>query len=323
MSSLVQCALCPKECEIVPGQSGDCRIRVNIDGKLTATTYSFPSAVHTDPVEKKPLYHFMPGTKAFSIATVGCNLHCLNCQNWELSQCNPEDSSAFFMPPEKVVSTAIENKAASIAYTYSDPVVFYEYTLDTAKIAKEKNLKNILITAGYINQEPWKELLEYTDAANINLKGMSNEFYRKICGATLKPVLQSIITAAKSGVILEVTNLLIPSINDSEKEIKTLAKWIKTNIGTEIPLHFLKFFPHYKMKNIPPTPAKLLEKAFNIAKEEGLAYVYIGNLQGIGQNTVCPNCGKLLVQRLAMSTQKIDIQNGQCSCGKKIYGVWK
>jgi pyruvate formate lyase activating enzyme len=178
---------------------------VNIDGRLVATTYGFPSAVHCDPVEKKPLYHFLPGNKSFSIATVGCNLHCLNCQNWELSQCDPENSSAYRMPPEKVVAAAMEANAASIAYTYSEPVVFHEYTLDTAKIARRKNPRNILVTAGYINKAPWKELLAVSDAANINLKEISDDFYRRICGATIRPVLDAIVAADESGIVLNGT----------------------------------------------------------------------------------------------------------------------
>jgi len=291
---------------------------------LTATTFGFPSAVHCDPVEKKPLYHFLPKSTAFSIATVGCNLHCLNCQNWELSQCNPEDASAYQMSPEKVVKSAQESGAVSIAYTYSDPVVFYEYALETAKIARGKNLKNILVTAGYINKEPWRELLSFSDAANINLKGISDKFYRNVCGATIRPVLDSIIAAAESKIILELTNLLIPTLNDKEADIRKLVRWIKTNLGQEIPLHFIRFFPHYKMKNIPPTPPKLLEFAYDIAKEEGLSYVYIGNLYGEkGRDTLCPSCGKVLVSRSGMTTERVDILEGKCFCGKEIYGLWK
>ncbi|HOK04241.1 MAG TPA: AmmeMemoRadiSam system radical SAM enzyme [Victivallales bacterium] len=325
MSAIVKCSLCPKECELDNGESGDCRIRINIDGKLTATTFGFPSAVHTDPIEKKPLYHFLPGTKAFSIGTVGCNLHCLNCQNWEISQCNPEDSSAYALPPESVVESALKYKVPSIAYTYSEPVVSYEYTFETAKIAKEKGLKNLLITAGYINKKPLKELLPFIDAANINLKAMSNDFYRKICGATLRPVLDAIVCTAESDTILEVTNLIIPGLNDKDNQIRELVKWVKSNLGTEIPLHFLKFFPQYKMKNLPHTPQKLLEKAYDIAKDEGLAFVYIGNLVSEkGQNTLCPCCGRLLVTRAVFSTEKNDITNSKCpSCGKKIYGLWE
>ncbi len=324
MNGKVQCGLCPKLCVISPGESGDCRVRVNIDGRLVATTYGFPSAVHCDPVEKKPLYHFLPGSKSFSIATVGCNLHCLNCQNWELSQCDPENSSAYRMPPEKVVSAALEAGAASIAYTYSEPVVFHEYTLDTAKIARRKNLRNILVTAGYINKAPWKELLAVSDAANINLKGISDDFYRRICGATIRPVLDAIVAAAESGIVLEVTNLLIPTLNDKDDEIRKLVRWMKANVGTEIPLHFLRFFPHYRMKNLPATPPKLLEHAYDIAKDEGLAYVYIGNLQGEkGRNSICPACGRTMVVRKGMSTEKVDVADGKCTCGRKIYGVWK
>ena len=206
----VQCQLCPKQCIIEPGQSGDCRIRINLDGVLRTVVYGFPCSIHIDPIEKKPLFHFLPGSQILSIATVGCNLHCLNCQNWEISQANPEDSSAVACNPQKLVALTQQNNCPSIAYTYTDPVVYYEYTLDSAIKARENGIRNVLVTAGYINPQPWKELLRYTDAANIDLKGMTEDFYRDICSATLKPVLDALVQAKASGILLEVTNLLIP-----------------------------------------------------------------------------------------------------------------
>jgi pyruvate formate lyase activating enzyme len=204
----IQCQLCPKQCLIQPGQSGECRVRVNIDGQLQTVVYGYPCSIHIDPIEKKPFFHFMPGTQTLSLATVGCNLHCKNCQNWEISQQNPEDSSAVFCPPDKLVEMTKSNNCPSLSYTYTDPVVYYEYALDSSKLAKAAGLRNTLVTAGYINQEPLKQLLQYVDAARIDLKSMSDDFYRDICSATLKPVLDSLVLTKSSGVHLEVINLV-------------------------------------------------------------------------------------------------------------------
>lgn len=321
----VQCELCPKYCIIKPGQSGNCRVRINIDEKLTTVVYGFPCAVNIDPVEKKPLFHFLPGTKIFSIATVGCNLHCLNCQNWEISQANPEDSEAMLCLPETLLELTQQHGCPSLAYTYTDPIIYYEYTYDSAKLAHEKKIRNVLVTAGYINPEPWKRLLEYTDAAKIDLKGITDEFYRDVCSASLQPVLDALIAAKEADIELEVTNLIIPTLNDKPAEIRELVRWIKTNLGNEIPLHFSRFFPKYKLRNLPPTPPKTLDTAYEIAKEEGMHYVYIGNiLSEKGQNTYCPACNNLLIERSGYTILQNALKEGGCpKCGKKIYGVWK
>lgn len=320
----IKCNLCPKQCGIHPGQSGECRIRVNVDGRLKSVVYGYPSAIHMDPIEKKPLFHFLPGTKIFSIATVGCNLHCKNCQNWEISQTNPEESEAYYMPPKNVVENAAKSNSRSIAYTYSDPVVFYEYTLDTSVIARENHMYNVLVTAGYINQDPLKRLLKYTDAANVDLKSMSDSFYREITSATLAPVLDTLVLIRKMNVHLEVTNLLIPTLNDKDEEIKKLAKWIYQNLGEEIPLHISKFFPQYKMRNLPPTPRETLIRAREIAKAEGLAHVYIGNMQTEnGETTFCPKCDEPLIIRNGYLIIENNIGNGSCNkCQHKVYGKW-
>lgn len=321
----VQCELCPKLCVIEPGQSGECRVRINIDGVLRTVVYGYPCSVHTDPVEKKPLFHFLPGTGIISVATVGCNLHCRNCQNWEISQANPEESRAMFMPPEQLVEAARRYKCPSIAYTYTDPIVYYEYTYDTAKLAREKGIRNVLVTAGYINPEPWKRLLQYIDAANIDLKGMTDEFYREVCSGTLRPVQQALIEAAASGIVLEVTNLIIPTLNDKPEQIRELCRWVKSNLGSDIPLHFSGFYPRYKMRHLPPTSLAMLETARKIAIGEGLNYVYIGNLQSKeGENTYCPSCRKLLIERTGYTILRNELKEGRCcDCGKEIYGVWK
>jgi pyruvate formate lyase activating enzyme len=321
----VQCELCPKRCLLESGQSGECRVRINIDGILRTVVYGYPCSIHDDPIEKKPLFHFLPGTRIISIATVGCNLHCLNCQNWEISQANPEDMPAYICPPEKVVETAKERNFTSIAYTYTEPIIYYEYTYDTAKLARDAGIRNALVTAGYINEQPWRRLLKYVDAVTLDLKGITEEFYRKICSATLKPVQESLVVAKGSGVELEVSNLVIPTLNDKPEEIRQLVRWVKANLGGETPLHFLGFFPRYKMQHLPPTSAETLEMARNVAMAEGMEFVYIGNVQSKGaQNTYCPGCKKILIERIGYIIMQNRLKEGRCpDCGKEIYGVWK
>jgi len=320
----VQCDLCPKLCLIAPGQSGECRIRVNIDGKLVAVTYGYPCSVHIDPVEKKPLFHFLPGTGILSIATVGCNLHCKNCQNWEISQKNPEDYPAKALPPDAIPGLAIERNCRSIAYTYSEPLAFYEYTLDSSIKAREAGLRNVLVTAGYINKKPMEKLCRYTDAANIDLKSMSDAFYRDICGGSLKPVLKTLVLTKSLGVWVEVTNLVIPTLNDTDEDLRRLCQWVAENLGKDTPLHFSRFHPQYKMKNLPPTPAETLGRAKEIADAEGLRYVYIGNIsRPKGSNTYCPGCGKLLIERRGYVIMRNEVANGACpACGAAIRGIW-
>ena len=321
----LQCDLCPKSCVIAPGESGDCRIRMNVDDQLLAVTYDHPCSIHVDPVEKKPLFHFLPGSTALSVATVGCNLHCKNCQNWEISQQNPGRGKAYQITPPQLVSYAKKNRCKSIAYTYTDPVVFYEYTLDCSIAARKKGIKNILVTAGYINIAPLKELCKHVDAANIDLKGFSDEFYEEICDGSLQPVLNALVTAKNAGVMVEVTNLLIPTLNDSEKMIKDLCKWVKDNLGEEVPVHFSRFFPRYRMRKLPATPLKTLDRAKKIAQDTGLQYVYLGNVMQKGaDDTYCPKCGALLIERQGYTILRNNIKDGKCpKCGHKIYGVWK
>ena len=325
MDGTVQCGLCPKACIIEPGQSGACRIRVNLDGKLMGVTYGFPCSTHLDPVEKKPLFHFLPGSTILSLATVGCALHCKNCQNWEISQCNPEASTAIELPPQAVPQLARQHRCGSVAYTYTDPAAYYEYALDSSIKVHEAGLKNVLVTAGYINKAPWRELCRYTDAANIDLKSMSDTFYRDICEGTLQPVLDALVLAQECGVLVEVTNLLIPTLNDSDKEIRQLARWLKENMGADTPLHFSRFFPNYRMRNLPPTPPETLDHAKQIAESEGLKYVYIGNiLSKRGENTYCPSCGKLLIERNRYTILNNELNDGTCGdCGTNIIGIWK
>ena len=323
----VQCELCPKLCLIQPGQSGECRVRINIDGVLRTVVYGYPCSIHIDPVEKKPLFHFLPGSSILSIATVGCNLHCKNCQNWEISQANPEDGNvpAYNCPPERLVTEANKYKCLSIAYTYTDPIVYYEYTYDSAKLAHEAGIRNVLVTAGYVNEEPWKKLLQHVDAANIDLKAITEDFYREVCSATLKPVQNALILARASEAMVEVTNLVIPTLNDEPEQLRELSRWIKMNLGADTPLHFSGFYPRYQMKNLPATSLRALETARKIAMSEGLNYVYIGNVASKeGQNTYCPGCKKLLIERSGYTILQNRLRQGRCpDCSKEIYGVWR
>ena len=298
---------------------------MNDGGILRAVTYGFPSAVHVDPVEKKPLNHFLPGSRAFSIATVGCNLHCRNCQNWELSQANPEDAAAVALAPREVVSRARETGCRSVAYTYSEPIVWYEYMLDTCRVAREAGLSNVCVTAAYINQEPLRELCGVLDAANIDIKAMSDRFYREICSATLPPVLDAAVTAKSLGVLVEITNLVIPTLNDSDEDLEALCRWIRTHLGAETPLHFSRFHPQHQMKHLPPTPASVLRRARDIAAASGLQHVYLGNLLEPGaQDTHCPSCGRTLVRRAGYLVLENRLgSDGVCPfCGAEVYGRW-
>jgi len=321
----VRCDLCPKACAIAPGRSGECRIRVNVDGVLRAVTYGRPCSVHVDPVEKKPLFHFLPGSRILSLATAGCNLHCKYCQNWEISQEDPENLEAYRLPPAEVVALAKREKCPSIAYTYSEPLVYYEYALDSSSAARREGLKNVLVTAGYANRAPLERLFRVTDAANIDLKGFTEEFYRDVCGATLRPVLDALVLAKSMGVLVEVTNLVVPTLNDRDEDFRPLCRWIARNLGRETPLHFSRFHPQYRMKNLPPTPAAALDRARAIALEEGLHFVYIGNLfRPDGETTFCPGCRKPLVERRGFEVLRNRIRSGQCpDCQAKIHGIWE
>lgn len=322
---VVECTLCPKFCRIAEGQSGNCRIRVNIEGELKAVTFGYPCAVHIDPVEKKPLFHFHPGEGIFSIATAGCNLHCKNCQNWEISQGNPEDVKAYRLMPDDIVNLTKKEGLRLIAYTYTEPLVYYEYTLESAIRAREAGLKNVLVTAGYLNEEPLREIYKQIDATNTDLKCLDDKFYRDVCDATLKPVLSGIELALEMGVWVEITNLLIPTLNDSDRLISKLCQWIKNYCGMEVPLHFSRFFPRHKLTNLPPTPTSTLLRAREIAHDFGLKYVYIGNVRtDDGETTFCPVDGKPLIRRAGYTILENNVIDGRCKfCGGKIAGVFK
>ncbi|MFA5305474.1 MAG: AmmeMemoRadiSam system radical SAM enzyme [Candidatus Omnitrophota bacterium] len=323
---VVQCQLCPRRCILPPGQRGICTVRINKDGKLYSLGYGNPIAVHVDPIEKKPFFHVLPGTPAFSIAVAGCNMRCLFCQNWQISQSKPDETENYHMSPMDVVSAAKDAGSPFIVYTYTEPTVFYEYMLDICRLAKAQGLKNGMHSCGYINEEPLKELLKYMDAVNIDLKGFNKEFYNKMgMMAELEPVLATLKTIRKEGVWLEITNLIIPGQNDNPQEIRKMCLWIKENLGDEVPVHFSRFMPSFKLQNLPPTPTAKLEEAYDIAKEVGLKYVYIGNVPGHPQeNTYCPNCKKVVVGRIGYSILQNNIKEGKCKfCGYKIAGIWE
>jgi pyruvate formate lyase activating enzyme len=320
----VRCGLCPHRCVLAEGQRGECRVRENREGKLYTLVYGNPCAANVDPIEKKPLYHFLPGTTAFSIATAGCCLRCQYCQNYTISQHPPEETQNYNAPPEVVVTTSAQQSAPTIAYTYSEPMVFYEYMLDTARLAHRNGLRNVIISSGYVNPEPLHELCQVVDAIKIDLKGYNDEFYREVCGGTLEPVLEAIRTIHQLGVHLEIVNLVVPTLNDDPTELRDLVGWILDTLGPDVPLHFSRFHPDYQLLNLPPTPVETLAAAREMAMDAGMHYVYVGNVPGHeGNHTYCPHCGQMILQRAGMATTNIYIVDGECAyCHTPIVGVW-
>jgi len=320
----LRCLKCPHGCVLADGETGRCRNRVNAGGKLYTTAYGNPCAVHIDPVEKKPLYHFLPSTQAYSIAAAGCNLRCLNCQNWEISQVTPEETENADLMPEKVVAECMRAGCASIAYTYAEPVTFYEYTFDTAQEAHRHGIRNIFKSSGYINEAPLRKLCRVIDAANIDLKSFDDGVYTTLNGAHLDPVLRTLKILREEGVWLEITNLVIPTWTDDGAMIGRMAEWLCANGLQDSPLHFSRFVPLYKLNQIPPTPVPDLEKARATAIAAGLHYVYIGNVPGHdAESTYCPHCGKKIVERRGFTVVEREMTDGKCrGCGAKIPGVW-
>ncbi len=322
----VRCELCPRRCIIPEGERGYCQVRFNKGGVLYTMTYGNPAAVHIDPIEKKPFFHFLPGSKALSIATAGCNLRCNFCQNWQLSQTTPEYTRNYDLPPDSVVAIAKRTGCEVIAYTYSEPTIFYEYMYETAKLAHKAGIKNVMLTCGYIEPEPLRELAKYLDAIDIDLKGFSDDVYRYIGKGRLKYVLRTAKVAKEAGLWIEITYLVIPTLSDSEEQIRRMARWVVENLGDTVPVHFLRFHPHYKLTNLPPTPVSTLERAIQIAKEEGLKFVYIGNVPGHpAENTYCPRSGKVAIRRRGffLIENKVDKNGYVKECGERLPGVWK
>ncbi|MDD5429981.1 MAG: AmmeMemoRadiSam system radical SAM enzyme [Candidatus Omnitrophica bacterium] len=318
----VNCFLCAHKCRILPGETGFCRVRENRNGTLHSLVYGKPVAMNLDPIEKKPLYHFLPGSFTYSIATLGCNFKCEFCQNWQISQV-PEEKNDFRIPyisPEDIVKTALDSGAKSISYTYNEPTVFFEYAYDICRLAKKKHLANIFVTNGYLSKEAVETVSPYLDAANIDLKSFSDGFYRKFCKGSLKPVLDTIKLMNSLGIWIEITTLVIPGENDSQKELKETAEFI-AGLNKKIPWHISRFHPDFKLSKYRDTPLTSLEQARGIGIKAGLKNVYLGNVSGVC-DTNCPQCGKLLIKRDCLRVSENNVKNGKCSfCQAPFEGV--
>jgi pyruvate formate lyase activating enzyme len=321
----IQCELCPRACTLTDGVRSFCRAREPKNGKLYSLVYAKPCSVHIDPIEKKPLFHFLPGTPIFSIATAGCNFRCKYCQNWQISQFTPEEIEFIDLSPQEVVNQTIKNNCPSIAYTYTEPSIFYEYMLDTAKIAKTKGIKSMYHSNGSLRTKPVEELSLYLDAANIDLKGFTQDFYSDVCAGYLDTVLETLKILKRNRVWIEITNLIVPTLNDDLQNLKQMCIWVKENLGTDVPMHFSRFWPQYKLTTLNPTPVETLEKARDVAVGVGLNYVYIGNVPGHpAENTHCPKCKKIVIMRRGFSVLENNLTpEGNCKfCNYLIPGVW-
>jgi pyruvate formate lyase activating enzyme len=325
-SNRIQCDVCPRNCKLHEGQRGLCFVRACQDQKIVLTTYGRSSGYCIDPIEKKPLNHFLPGTPVLSFGTAGCNLACKFCQNWDISKSREIDALNDEASPEKIAYVAEKLSCKSIAFTYNDPVIFMEYAIAVSKACHQRNIKTVAVTAGYMNPEPRKEFYQYIDAANVDLKAFSEDFYVKITGGHLQPVLDTLIYLKKeTAVWFEITTLLIPEKNDSPQEIKAMCQWIANNLGVDVPLHFSAFHPDWKMRDIPNTPSETLLRARKIALEQGLQFVYTGNIHDTqSQSTYCPHCHQLVIERNWYVLGKYALsRQGDCLfCGKKIAGVF-
>ncbi|MGD1047490.1 MAG: AmmeMemoRadiSam system radical SAM enzyme [Candidatus Krumholzibacteriaceae bacterium] len=321
----VHCLLCPHDCRPADGERGLCRVRENRGGVYHTLVYGQPCALHLDPIEKKPFFHFLPGTEAVSLATVGCCLSCKFCQNWQISQSRPEDVETRYLAPAEIVDQALSLHAPTVAYTYGEPIVFIEYVEDIAKLARAKRLRSVVVSSGYIRKEPLLDLCRLVDAIKIDLKAFEDPYYRNICGATLRPVLDTILTIHSQNVWMELVYLVVPTLNDGEAKIKEMAHWIGESLGPDVPLHFSRFFPEYRLANLPPTPVSTLDMAYETCREAGLHYVYVGNVPGHkGESTYCPNCSKKIITRSGYRLESLDVKGGKCRfCGQKIPGIWE
>ncbi|MGW8178253.1 MAG: AmmeMemoRadiSam system radical SAM enzyme [bacterium] len=320
----IKCKLCPRQCVIDDSERGYCGVRENREGTYYTLVHSRLCTFHVDPIEKKPLFHFNPGTMAFSIATAGCNVNCKFCQNWEISQVRPEQVRSYHAPPDAVVSMTKKQNCLSIAYTYSEPVIFFEYMRDTSLRARSQGVKSVVITGGYIAQDPLKELCSCVDAIKVDLKAFTEEYYRQVVNGELRPVMDALVTMRKLGAWTEIVYLVVPTMNDGEKELTNLSRWVKQELGPDVPIHFTRFYPQYLMKNLTPTPVRTLERAKAIADAEGLHYVYIGNVPGhAAENTYCPGCGRIVIKREGFTVTAIDLKNGRCiGCETEVAGIW-
>ena len=323
-NSKIKCKLCPRECVVGDKERGYCGVRENRGGVYYTMVYSRVCAAHVDPIEKKPLFHYLPGTTAFSIATAGCNVNCKFCQNWDISQARPEEIPAQYAPPASVAELTRQYNCPTIAYTYSEPVVWAEYLMDCADAGHAAGVRSIVVSNGYMQEEALKAAYGKMDAVKIDLKSFTEPYYKQVVTGQLKPVLETLVTLRKMGKWTEIVFLVLPTLNDSDAEFRGLAQWIKANLGADVPLHFTQYHPEYLLKNLPVTPVSTLERAKAIADAEGLHFVYIGNVPGHpAQNTYCPKCRKMLVERVGFTASEMLIKNGKCPfCQQLIPGVW-
>lgn len=319
----VQCKLCPKECRVADSERGYCGVRENRGGIYKTLVYGRPCTVHVDPIEKKPLFHYLPGTSAFSLATAGCNMECQFCQNWDISQFRPEQIRMIDLPPQQTAKLAWETKSETIAYTYSEPVVFFEYMLDTAKAARELGIGSVMISNGYIQEKPLRELCKQLTGIKIDFKGFTEKFYKETCNGELEPVKKALKVIREEGIWLELVVLIIPTLNDSADENKAMADWIVENLGDQTPVHLTRYHPTYKLQ-ITSTPVKTLETLRGVLRKQGLKYVYLGNVAGHpAENTQCPECEAVLIRRVGFETMMENLENGKCKkCHTAIPGVW-
>jgi pyruvate formate lyase activating enzyme len=321
----VRCEVCFRECVIKDGQRSFCRNKENIGGRLYNLVHSRPSAVHVDPIEKEPALHMLPGTSILCFGTAGCNFRCKFCQNWHLSQRSIEEMAYIHdLSPEDAVSMAVDKNIPTLSFTYNDPISFYEYVYDIANLAKSKGLRILWHSNGTLNPDPLRELLKYTDAVTIDLKGFTEKFYKEASSAKLEPALKTLKIIREEGVWLEIVNLHIPTLNDDPQDVKKMCLWIKDNLGKHTPVHFSRFYPSYRLANLPPTPVETLEQAHRIAKEVGLEYATIGNVAGHKYNsTFCPKCEKRLIHRIHFKVLSNNIKDEKCRfCGYQIPGIW-
>jgi len=318
----VECHICPRHCRVTDLERGFCGTRENRQDTYYTLVYGLPCSLNIDPIEKKPLFHFYPGTTALSLATAGCNVDCKFCQNWEISQSRPEQMKNYEFSPQDAVDVCRSRQVPSIAYTYSEPVIFYEYMYDMAALGRQHGIKSVMITGGYIDEEPLRQLIEQLDAIKVDLKSIREDFYRDVVRGELKPVLDRLVQMRKAGIWLEIVNLVVPTLNDTDKEFTDLARWIKTYLGTDVPVHFSRFHPQYLLTNLPATPQRTLERAHQICRAEGLEYVYLGNLPSHpAESTYCPKCGDMVIERRGYRTRVIGLTGNRCkSCQHTIPG---
>ncbi|MCU0589316.1 MAG: AmmeMemoRadiSam system radical SAM enzyme [Syntrophobacteraceae bacterium] len=321
---MVRCELCPRQCELDRSQRSLCRVRENRDGEGHTLAYGNPVLIQEDPVERKPFFHVMPGSRALSISTAGCNLHCRFCEVWDMALVRPEEVHAYDLPPEAVIAHALAARVRSVSYGFGEPVVFYEYMSDVAHLARKAGLLNLVHTAGYIRPEPLKKLCTVLDAANVDLKSFDPAFYRNVVGGELEPVLTSLRIIREAGVHLEITQVVIPTLNDDMPIIRGMCQWIVKELGPDVPLHFARFYPLYKLSALPRTPVSTLSQARDTAINAGLRHVYVSRVTGHeGENTFCSGCGKIVIQRLGFFVDRVELENGACGhCGRRVPGLW-